>query len=280
VKPGTVFYKMSGSGNDFIVVDGRFAGVADFTPSAIAAACDRRLGIGADGVILLDPEAPAGAHFTFRYWNSDGSEGPMCGNGALCATRLAAAIELAPPEGDVVFATAAGLHRGRVREGRAMIDLPDCPPPRTVNVPLQAGESAPMFAEPSVPHLVLQVADVETVDVAGRGPTLRFDGLLPPGGANVNWIAALDDGSWRMRTYERGVEAETLACGTGAVACAVVLAATTSARSPTRLWTRSRMPLDVSWTRRGGAFTNLSLSGDARTVFKGTAQELVIPTTS
>lgn len=269
MRPGTVFYKMSGSGNDFIMVDGRYAAAADFTTERIVLACDRRRGVGADGVILLDPEAPPGAHFTFRFWNSDGSEGPMCGNGALCATQLAVTIELARPNEEVVFVTLAGLHRGRVVGGRAEIDLPDCDRPRPVQVVLEAGESRPMFAEPSVPHLVLEVPDVGPVDVAGRGPGLRRHAALPAGGANVNWVSPVGDGSWRMRTFERGVEAETLACGTGAVASALVLGASQGAGSPLRIWTSSGLPLDVAWSVKGERISSIRLAGDARVTFKG-----------
>ncbi len=281
MRHGTVFYKMSGSGNDFIMVDGRYAHVEGFTPEGVRAACDRHLGIGADGIILLDPQAPPGADFTFRFWNSDGSIGPMCGNGALCATRLAVMLELAPrrARNEVIFATPVGLHRGRPIEGsdRAEIFLPDCRAPRPVQVTLEAGELLPMFAEPSVPHLVLQVKDVDAVDVAGRGPALRSDGHLPAGGANVNWLspAGPDAGGWRMRTYERGVEGETLACGTGAVASALVLGAVREVKSPTRIWTRSGLPLDVGWRRAGEQITDLSLSGEARVTFKGTVGEPV-----
>ncbi len=278
MKPGTVFHKMSGSGNDFLMVDGRYAHVEDFTPQAIVAACDRRRGVGADGVILLDPDAPQDAHFTFRFWNSDGSEGPMCGNGALCATKLAVALELAPTDGDVVFATRAGIHRGRVVGGRAEIALPDCERPRPLHVPLEAPETRPMFAEPSVPHLVLQVPDVEAIDVEGRGPTLRHHQALPAGGANVNWLSPAGDGSWRMRTFERGVEGETLACGTGAVACALVLGALElGVGSPTRIWTRSGLALDVSWTVAGAKMSSIRLAGDARVTFKGKIGSFVTP---
>ena len=269
MKPGTVFYKMSGSGNDFLMVDGRYAHAEDFTAPAIMAACDRRRGVGADGVILLDPTAPRDAHFTFRFWNSDGSEGPMCGNGALCATKLAVELEMAPAEGDVVFVTRAGVHRGRVVAGRAEIELPDCDRPRLLQVPLEAPEVQPMFAEPSVPHLVLQVPDVATIDVEGRGPALRHDPALPAGGANVNWISPVGDGSWRMRTFERGVEGETLACGTGAVACALVLALDQGVGSPARIWTRSGLPLDVTWTATESKMSSIRLAGDARVTFKG-----------
>lgn len=280
MRAGTVFYKMSGSGNDFLVVDGRYARLADFTPEAITGVCDRRLGIGADGVILLDPSAPEGAHFTFRFWNSDGSEGPMCGNGALCATRLASVLELAPANAEVRFVTRAGLHRGRVLAGRPEIFLPDCRVPELVQVAADPAESGRMFANPSVPHLVLLVDAVEGVELERRGPPLRHDPALPVGGANVNWVAPLGDGTFRMRTYERGVEGETLACGTGAVACALVLDPGEGTKGPVRIWTRSGLPLDVSWERRGDSISSIRLAGSAAIVFKGTVGEVVTPTKS
>jgi diaminopimelate epimerase len=274
MRPGAVFYKMSGSGNDFLMFDGRYWHQEDFTPEAIRAICDRRQGVGADGVIVLDPAAPKGAHFTFHFWNSDGSPGPMCGNGALCATRLAALIELAPAEGEVVFATPAGLHTGQVREGRPAIQLPDCALPKPLPAAkVEPTERSPHFANPSVPHLVLMVDDVSKVDLERRGPLLRRDPATGEGGANVNWISPAKNGGFRMRTWERGVEAETLACGTGAVACALVVGALGLAKSPVRLWTRSGLPLDVAWTASGKQARSVTLSGEGRLVFRGIVGE-------
>ena len=274
VNLGAVFYKMTGSGNDFLMFDGRYAVRSDFTPEAIGRLCDRRMGAGADGVILLDPRAPEGVHFTFHFWNSDGSEGPMCGNGALCATRLAALIELGPPEGTVRFATQAGIHEGTVRDGRPSIRLPDCPPAKPVpSVKVEPGERDPHVMTPSVPHLVLLVDDVDQVELARRGPPLRSDPAIGPGGANVNWVSAARQGAFRMRTYERGVEGETLACGTGAVACAAVLAEKGMAKPQVRIWTRGGLPLDISWQREPAVLTSIQLSGEGRLVFKGIVGE-------
>ena len=274
MKPGTVFYKMTGSGNDFLVFDGRFTRREEITPEEISRVCDRRHGAGADGVILLDPDAPAGAHFSFHFWNNDGSEGPMCGNGALCATRLAALIELAPADGVVRFATQAGIHEGKVQDGRPAIRLPDCQLPVALpKAAAEPGEPEISLMTPSVPHLVLVVDDVNRVELDRRGPPLRHDPAIGPGGANVNWVSPVGDGTFRMRTYERGVEGETLACGTGAVACAVVLAGLGLARSPVRIWTQSGLPLDVGWVRTGNTATSIVLSGEGRLVFRGVIAE-------
>jgi diaminopimelate epimerase len=274
MKPGTVFYKMTGSGNDFLGFDGRFTRREEITPEEIRRVCDRRHGVGADGVFLLDPEAPAEAHFTFHFWNSDGSEGPMCGNGALCATRLATLIELAPADGVVRFATQAGIHEGKVVEGRPAIRLPDAPlPTRLPAAAAEPGEREVSLMTPSVPHLVVVMDDVDRLDLPRRGPVLRSDPAIGPGGANVNWVSPAADGSFRMRTYERGVEGETLACGTGAVACAVVLAGLGMAKAPVRIWTRSGQPLDIGWSVEGSLATSIVLAGEGRLVFRGVLAE-------
>jgi len=272
---GAVFYKMSGSGNDFLVFDGRYNPPERFTSSAVQSMCDRRQGAGADGVIVLTPGGPENAHFTFNFWNSDGSLGPMCGNGALCATRLASLIELAPPEGEIRFATRAGLHRGLMKAGRPTIYLPDCDRPvQEPGIELEPGETSPAWlCRPSVPHLVVLCVDVDAVDIRRRGPLLRHHKLTGPGGANANWISPVGDGTWRMRTWERGVEGETLACGTGAVACALVLGEARLATAPVRIWTRSRRELDVDWRTEGGRVTSLTLSGEGRVVYRGVIGE-------
>ena len=268
MRPGTVFYKMSGSGNDFLMFDGRHWHPEDYTPEAIRAICDRRQGAGADGVIVLDPAAPAGAHFTFRFWNSDGSLGPMCGNGALCATRLAAHLELAPPQGEVVFATPAGLHRGEVRAGRPLIHLPDCPLPRPLpKARVEPGEGSPHLANPSVPHLVMMVDDVARVDAERRGPPLRHDPAIGDGGANVNWVSPAPSGTFRMRTWERGVEGETLACGSGAMATALWWAAE-GASSPVSVRTAGGDTLSVAFAPRDDAW-DVTLIGPAVVAFTG-----------
>jgi len=276
MRPGAVFYKMSGSGNDFLLFDGRYSHLEDFTPARIQAMCDRRHGAGADGVIVLQPEGADGAHFTFHFWNNDGSVGPMCGNGALCATRLSTLLELAPPTGDVRFATAAGIHVGRVNGERPQIRLPDCKPALALKAAsVVQGENQPHLLNPSVPHLVILVDDVNAVDLERRGPPLRKDPAIGQGGANVNWVSPAGDGTFRMRTFERGVEAETLACGTGAVACAIVLEQLGMAKAPVRIWTRSGLPLDISFQRTPNTITSITLTGEGRLVFRGIVGELL-----
>jgi diaminopimelate epimerase len=281
VKQGTVFYKMTGSGNDFVMFDGRHVGPEELTTPAIVAICDRRLGIGADGVALLEPTEEDGAQFAFRFWNSDGSPGPMCGNGALCATTLAGVLELGRTGEEVRFSTDAGVHRGRVVGDQSEIWLPDCPPPTPVPaVKTVPGEESPTLARPSVPHLVLWVKDVATVPLEARGPLLRRDPALGAGGANVNWVAPKGDGTWVYRTFERGVEGETLACGTGAVACALVLAGEKLVQPPVTLWTRSGLPLTVTWDQTRSGATGIRLRGEGRVVYRGILGSLLSQATT
>jgi len=168
------------------------------------------------------------------------------------------------------------VHRGRVVGDRSEILLPDCPSPeKAPKVRTIAGEDAPMVVTPSVPHLVLKVEDVDRVALEDRGPGLRHDPALGEGGANVNWVSPRGDGSWRIRTFERGVEGETLACGTGAVASALSLARQGLVQSPARLWTRSGLPLDVSFAFKGSTAVSVRLAGEGRLVYRGIIGQLL-----
>ncbi|MFZ5625428.1 MAG: diaminopimelate epimerase [Gemmatimonadota bacterium] len=272
---GTVFYKVTGSGNDFIVLDGRYAAGRDWTPARIAAVCDRRHGVGADGFVLLTPEAAP--RVRMDYFNADGSRASMCGNAGLCCVRLAAWLEMAPATG-VELLTDIGLVRGRCigPEWLAEIDLPEATAGRPVEgIEAEPGESGFWLSRAGVPHLVVAVADVDRVDVEARGRTLRFHPALGQEGANVNFIqlmngAAGERPALRIRTYERGVEGETLACGTGCVGAAVTTAALGLTPLPTRLQTASGKVVAVSAELGDDGRARLvSLCGEGRLVFRG-----------
>jgi diaminopimelate epimerase len=271
IPAGRTFYKMSGSGNDFVFVDAREEPPGGLASTAsIKAVCARATGIGADGIVFLLP--PSAATVRMRYLNSDGSLAALCGNATLCTARLA--VELgAARAGDLSIETDSGLVQARFANGQPEIDLQ---PAEEVNPCFQtavmAGERRIGFALVGVPHLVLLCDDVGAVDVENRGRQLRHDPNLSHG-ANVNFVSRAADGGWRVRTYERGVEAETLACGTGAVATAVLLKAWGEAGGSVRLETRSGRPLSVRL--RPAADGDLpSLSGEARIVFVGKLGEL------
>ncbi len=273
---GTVFHKMSGSGNDFVMLDGRQvdAAVFDREPGRVRAICDRRRGIGADGLVVLTPAGPGAVRMDF--WNCDGSRADMCGNAALCSTRLATHLELAGPEG-LQLVTRAGTFPVRVYPGPgelAELNLPDFAAPTTpVGLEPGAGEAPAGFSTVGVPHLALEVADLERPDLMDRGRVLRHHSLLGPAGANVSFVARVDN-QWRIRTYERGVEAETLACGTGTVAAATSLVVAGRAGFPLEIWTRGGRPLVITATVSGTQIRDVWLRGEGRMVFTGVLQSL------
>jgi diaminopimelate epimerase len=262
---------MTGSGNDFVMIDGRVSGPEDWTAEEIRAVCARGTGVGADGLVFVAPGSAPGA-VRMVYLNSDGSRAAMCGNAALCSARLATRLGLAPDT--MLLETDAGTYHAHASalEERARLGLAPIDPPLDVPGLVAApGEERAALALVGVPHLVVMVADVERVRLAARGPVLRRDPALGPEGANVNYISrGPAPGEWRMRTYERGVEDETLACGTGAVAAACALERWGLTTFPVTLITRSGRPMDVHADKLpSGQYEKVSLTGEARLVFRG-----------
>ena len=268
---GTAFFKLTGSGNDFVMLDGRANSPEAWPAERIARACDRRHGIGADGLAILSPD-PAGVRM--HFYNLDGGRAAMCGNAALCSTRLAARLGMADPAG-MQLVTDAGTYLTRcVGPGHmAEVNLADFPLPEPVpGIVPGPGELEIVLATVGVPHLVVRVADIEAVDVMGRGRELRSHPALGPAGANANFVSApAEAGSpWLIRTYERGVEGETLACGTGTVAAAVALAAGGHADMPVEFLSRGGAPLSVAGELAVGQASGVWLCGEGRLVFTGT----------
>ena len=263
-------YKMTGSGNDFVMLDGRFTSPDRWPATRVAAICDRRSGVGGDGLVILTPDAPGRVRMT--YWNSDGSRAAMCGNAALCSTRLAVYLELAEP-GDLCLLTEAGVVPGRCdgTGDQAEIRLPDVEIPSAVDgLPTAADERWLCFGTVGVPHLVVRVNDLEAVALPVRGRALRFDPATGPDGANVNFVApGAASEPWRIRTYERGVEGETLACGTGAVAAAIALAARREAVLPLRFRSRGGPELLVRAELNDTMAHDIWLGGQGRLLFRG-----------
>ncbi|MGH7513310.1 MAG: diaminopimelate epimerase [Gemmatimonadales bacterium] len=267
---GTIVYKMTGSGNDFVLLDGRATDPVEWTPARVVQLCDRRTGVGADGLVILSPETPGSVRMTF--WNSDGSRAAMCGNAALCSARLAAFLELVEP-GEMCLLTDAGVVRATSAPGtdRAEIRLPDFELAAAVP-PFDAapGERWMAFATVGVPHLIIGVDDIEGIDLMGRGRSLRYDPRLGAAGANVNFVAepACAGEPWLIRTYERGVEGETLACGTGTVASGVAAAARGATNLPARFTSRGGEELLVRAELRGRQATDVWLGGQGKLVFR------------
>ena len=268
---GRTFYKMSGSGNDFVVVDATREPATFLTePATVQSICARATGIGADGLVLL--ETSHQAHYRMTYLNSDGSRADLCGNAALCSARLASELGFLPDR-EFRVETDAGMLSARLLADTPEIDLPPVSDVRDrLPFRLERGERWIGFALAGVPHLVVRVDDVSTVDVVGRGRPLRNDISLQIG-ANVNFVSSDGTGGWRIRTYERGVEGETLACGTGSVATAILLAQSGEANGGSALTTRSGRVLRVRLSSVNGSWQP-SLAGEARIVFQGRFGEL------
>ncbi len=266
------FYKMTGSGNDFVCVDGREYPVESWSAEAIRSVCDRRTGVGGDGLVVVTPEGPEAIRMV--YFNADGSRAGMCGNAALCSTRLAARLGLAQAAGMVLYTDTGLLSTRCVGPGwSAELRLPDFLLPEPVGLPLSVGERWMVRGTVGVPHLVLLVDQIASVDVAARGRALREHPEFAPDGLNVNFIgraAAEADCRWRLRTYERGVEAETLACGTGTVAAAFALAARGLDALPVRIGSWGGNIFSVAGRIDGSRAAEPWLCGEGRLVFEGT----------
>lgn len=274
---GVPFFKMTGSGNDFVFLDGRVERHRALeTEDAIRRLCARGKGVGADGVVWLMPGESSGTLYRMRYRNADGSLADMCGNAALCSVRLAFKLGFVPGgRREFHFDTDAGVMVGRLRgDGLPEItlqpvrDLRASAPVKPAESELRAGS-----ANTGVPHLVVEVEDADRADVIGRGRDLRRHAAFAPAGTNVNFVSRADGSAWRMRTYERGVEDETLACGTGAVACATLLREWGLSGSQVSIATSSGNTLQVTLTGRPEAPTP-SLAGEGRLVFEGVAADL------
>lgn len=264
------FYKMTGGGNDFVLVED----MADrLSPGEIQAlvpkVCRRRLSVGADGLIVLKPSS--NAHFRWLFYNSDGSPAEMCGNGGRCAARLAHMLGIAPEE--LTFETAVGLVRAEVHGPRVKIALP---PPTGLRpgmeLEVEGRRLQVDFINTGVPHVVIFVEDLQEVDVVGLGRPLRHHQAFGPSGTNVDFVEA-EGGRLRIRTYERGVEDETLACGTGAVAAALLAHLKGQTSSPTTVIPRGAEPLTVYYRWTGGGFVDVALEGEVRLIYRGELKE-------
>ena len=261
------FFKMSGSGNDFIIIDNREAVVpeAQLTRLVIGA-CRRKMSVGADGMIFI--ESSANRDFKWRFFNADGSLPDMCGNGARCAARFAFMHGIAGRQ--MAFDTLAGTIEATVGDDTVKIRMTA---PRDLKtgtmLDLEGTPTAVGSVNTGVPHVVMVVDDIEAVAVAETGRLIRYHPNFAPDGTNANFVAVKENGTIFIRTYERGVEDETLACGTGNVAAALILAHERGLTSPVTLTTRSGGKLTVHFTTHGGRYQDVFLEGDARVIYRG-----------
>ncbi|HJT80044.1 MAG TPA: diaminopimelate epimerase [Chthoniobacterales bacterium] len=260
---------MNGAGNDFVMLDNRAGGIK-LTRDQISKICDRHRGVGADGILLLE-KASNGADFRMRYYNRDGGEAEMCGNGARCFARFA--NKVTGVLGPITFETPAGIIGATIQGERVRLEMSD-PTDLRLNVKLQLeGEDAIVHViNTGVPHVVVPVSRVDMVQVRERGAALRHHEMFVPKGTNANFLEKRGGQSISIRTYERGVEDETLACGTGVVASALVFAALENVRGPITVLVRGGSELSVDFERDGNRFRDVTLTGPAEFVFEGTIE--------
>jgi len=267
------FVKMTGAGNDFVLIDNRRGEFTidwrKFAPSV----CNRRYGIGADGLLVL--ESSTEADFTMLYFNADGSFGGMCGNGGRCASRY---VLLEKKIDRVTFKALDYLYSAQTQGCHISLTMKD-PRALRMNVTIDVlGQAVKLhYVDTGSPHVVLYIdelpeplqSEIITKGIHEIGRAIRLHSEFSPEGANVNFIRILDDHSVSMRTYERGVEEETLACGTGAVACSVIAHMHQGLASPIQVRTRSNETLTVSFSSNAGLLTNITLDGSAMITFRG-----------
>jgi diaminopimelate epimerase len=269
------FFKMTGSGNDFILIDNRSLRIAGEERQRELArkACRSKLSVGADGLILLENDSEV--DFQWRFYNADGSVAEMCGNGARCAARFAFLAGITENT-HMAFRTLAGIIEAELRGERVRIRTT---PPRGLKTrfELEAAQRGFVldFVNTGVPHTVHfleTAAALEEASVTEWGRALRFHPHFQPAGSNVNFVHVRDAHHLTIRTYERGVEGETLACGTGSIASALVAAARGWAESPVDVLTRSGETLTIYFTHAPGEldspFSEVCLEGDARVVYE------------
>lgn len=268
------FTKMTGSGNDFIIMDNRALKLAKERGRELARlACRRKMSVGADGLILIENDVEA--DFRWQFFNADGSEAEMCGNGARCAARFAR-IKGIVDKDRFCFSTLAGLIEAQLSGERAKIRMPR-PHGMEIDFPVELDDCLVQlsFINTGVPHAVFfadSEAQLDELDVFERGRCIRFHQRFQPAGANADFVFVSSPRHISIRTYERGVEAETLACGTGSIAAALLAAAKNLVASPVEVATKGGETLVIYFEKtslEGGTdFSAVYLEGDAKVVYE------------
>ncbi len=252
------FYKYQGTGNDFVMIDNRSGFFPKGNIQLVARLCNRRFGIGADGLILLEKDTET--DFKMLYYNSDGNQSSMCGNGGRCLVAFAKDLNVI--KDSCTFMATDGLHHASIANdgivSLQMIDVTDI-----------KKEADYTFMNTGSPHHVQMVEDLEHYNVKENGAALRYGSLYGKEGSNINFVKKIDEDTFSIRTYERGVEDETLACGTGATAVAIAMNATGHTNASSIKLNVEGGKLAVSFDKMGDLFTNVFLIGPAEFVFKG-----------
>lgn len=261
------FTKMNGTGNDFILIDHRHPFLQGVDLAAFARSiCTRKFSVGADGLILI--EEAEDAHFRWQFFNADGSLAEMCGNGARCAARFAFEKKIAPAR--MHFHTLAGLIEAEMIGAEVKVKMT---PPADLaldqEVVLSSGPQTLHSLNTGVPHAVLFTEDNRAAPVVAQGREIRHHAFFRPAGTNVNFVQVLNKSGLAVRTYERGVEDETLACGTGAVASAIIAALRGLVRPPVAVTTSGGQELTIHFQIKAGLVGEVFLQGPALIVYEG-----------
>ncbi|OGR56240.1 MAG: diaminopimelate epimerase [Elusimicrobia bacterium RIFCSPLOWO2_02_FULL_39_32] len=262
------FYKMSGGGNDFVLFDNRKENLPkNYSPIA-KNVCDRKFSIGADGMLVL--EKTQEAHFRMIYFNADGSRAEMCGNGARCIARFAFLLAIAPEK--MTFLTDAGILSAEIDQDFVKLQMSK-PKDLKLDFPLKLEEGKELhisFINTGVPHVVLIVTDTDKTQVDELGRAIRYHREFAPAGTNVNFVEHKDLHNLIVRTYERGVEDETLACGTGVVASSLICATKNLVESPVSCLTKGGETLKIHFHKKeDNTFTDVFLEGPVKVCYKG-----------
>jgi len=269
------FYKMSGSGNDFILVDNRAKLIeAALAPELARNLCRRKVSVGADGLILIENDDEV--DFRWNFFNADGSTAEMCGNGGRCVARLANILGICGPS--LSFRTLAGIIRAEVSGSRVKLQMTE---PRDLRLDLELEVNGQRFnthfINTGVPHTVFILDGPEMLaqqEVVGQGRKVRYHSQFAPAGTNVNFIAVLGEQALAIRTYERGVEDETLACGTGATAVALVGAAKGMVSPPVDVHTKSGETLTIYFDSDKLLPEEVYMEGETTVVYQGRLWEV------
>ncbi len=261
------FTKMSGTGNDFILIDHRTPFLPkEEMPAFAKAVCERRFSVGADGLIFLEKSATA--DFRWQFLNGDGSWAEMCGNGARCAARFAHAKGIAPAQ--MRFETVAGLIEAEVVDHSVKLKMT---PPVGLRlderVEINGQEQVVHSLNTGVPHAVLFMAEIDKAPVLEWGRIVRFHEHFQPAGTNVNFVGRKAGNALLVRTYERGVEGETMACGTGAVASAIIAGALGYVQAPVQVTTSGGEQLVIHYRLEGREVSEVYLEGPASFIYEG-----------
>lgn len=252
------FYKYQGTGNDFVILDNRTLTFPKNDTKLIHQLCDRRFGIGADGLMLLETDAQS--DFRMVYYNADGSESTMCGNGGRCLSVFAKRLGLV--QDSATFIAVDGLHY-------ATIDNQNIVALQMIDVDQVMLHSNYAFLNTGSPHHVQLVDDLKTIDVKQEGAKIRYSELYGKAGSNINFVTQISDNEFSIRTYERGVEDETLSCGTGATAVAIAMHKLGKTTSNQVIINVEGGKLEVRFDQKEGKYTNVFLIGPATFVFEG-----------